>query len=252
MNNKNLIVKAILVLVLLPYGAASQAQESAPQAQESAPVSPARAMLDSARERARAGDTAGAVDKLEELAATGFAGVEVITNDPLLGALAGDPAFDALVAGMAEKAFPCEHDPAFDAFDFWVGEWDVHLADGRKAGTNSVSSEQRNCVVVERWQSASGGGGMSINYLDKADGKWVQVWNDPSGNQIDIRGGLTDEGMLLEGEIHYVADGKTFPFRGLWTPLPDGRVRQYFEQADDGGNWTPWFEGFYSRRKDGE
>jgi hypothetical protein len=28
-------------------------------------------------------------------------------------------------------------------------------------------------------------------------------------------------------------------------------VRQYFEQADDGGTWTPWFEGFYSRRKDG-
>jgi hypothetical protein len=134
--------------------------------------------------------------------------------------------------------------------DFWVGEWDVHLADGSKAGTNSVRKEQHNCVVVERWQSASGGGGMSINYLDRAEGNWVQVWNDPSGNQIDIRGGLTDEGMLLEGSIHYVANGTTLPFRGLWTPLPDGRVRQYFEQADDGGTWTPWFEGFYSRRKD--
>jgi hypothetical protein len=207
-------------------------------------------MLDSARELAKSGDKAGAIRKLEELAALGFSSVGVITNDPSLSGLAGEPAYDTLVADMAEEAFPCEHDPDFDAFDFWVGEWDVHLADGRKAGTNSVRSEQHNCVVVERWQSASGGGGMSINYLDKTDGKWVQVWNDPSGNQIDIRGGLTDEGMLLEGSIHYVANGTTLPFRGLWTPLPDGRVRQYFEQADDGGTWTPWFEGFYSRRKD--
>jgi hypothetical protein len=37
----------------------------------------------------------------------------------------------------------------------------------------------------------------------------------------------------------------------LWTPLADGRVRQFFEQSDDDGtNWTPWFEGFYSRVDD--
>jgi hypothetical protein len=39
------------------------------------------------------------------------------------------------------------------------------------------------------------------------------------------------------------------PFRGLWTPLPDGRVRQFFEQSNDGGEtWVPWFEGFYTRK----
>jgi hypothetical protein len=247
MNANKLIIKAFVVIALVHCGLL-QAQEpgGAP-----APVSPAQAMLDSARELAQAGDKAAAIRKLEELAATGQASVTVITEDPLLRGLAGEPAFDTLVADLAKKAFPCEHDPAFDAFDFWVGEWDVHLADGSKAGTNSVQSEQHNCVVVERWQSASGGGGMSINYLDKADGEWVQVWNDPGGNQIHIRGGLTEEGMLLEGSIHYVTTGTTLPFRGLWTPLPDGRVRQYFEQADDAGTWAPWFEGFYSRRKDG-
>jgi hypothetical protein len=247
MNDNKLIIKAFCAIFIL-YCGMLQAQEpgAAP-----APVSPAQAMLDSARELAQAGDKAAAIRKLEELAATGQASVTVIMQDPLLSGLAGEPAFDTLVADMAEKAFPCEHDPAFDAFDFWVGEWDVHLVDGSKAGTNSVQSEQRNCVVVERWQSAGGGGGMSINYLDRADGKWVQVWNDPGGNQIHIRGGLTDEGMLLEGSIHYVSTDTTLPFRGLWTPLPDGRVRQYFEQADDAGTWAPWFEGFYSRRKDG-
>ena len=40
---------------------------------------------------------------------------------------------------------------------------------------------------------------MSINYLDKVSGEWVQVWNDASGSQINIRGGMTEEGMLLVG-----------------------------------------------------
>ena len=55
--------------------------------------------------------------------------------------------------------------------------------------------------------------------------------------------------MLLSGTIHYIANGQTAPFRGLWTEMPDGRVRQYFEQSnDDGATWEPWFEGFYSRK----
>ena len=69
------------------------------------------------------------------------------------------------------------------------------------------------------------------------------------GAQISIRGGMTEEGMLLTGQIHYVGNGTTAEFRGLWTPLEDGRVRQFFEQSGDGGeSWSPWFEGFYTRR----
>ena len=115
-------------------------------------------------------------------------------------------------------------------------------------GHNTIKSAERGCVLIENWTSAGGGTGMSINYLDEATGEWVQVWNSSSGTQIDIRGGLTDDGMLLEGTIHYVATDQTAPFRGLWTLLDDGRVRQYFEQGnEDGTEWSPWFEGFYTR-----
>ena len=90
---------------------------------------------------------------------------------------------------------------------------------------------------------------MSVNFVDGIDGKWVQVWNSANGAQINIRGGMTAEGMAMTGTIHYVSNGTTAPFRALWTPLPDGRVRQYFEQSNDGGKtWTPWFEGFYTRK----
>lgn len=144
--------------------------------------------------------------------------------------------------------FPCEQQEKFRAFDFWVGEWEVHTADGRLAGKNVIESSQRGCVLVENWAGVGGSTGISLNYLDTAADQWVQVWTDASGSQITIRGGMTDEGMLLEGQIHYTSNGVTAPFRGLWTPQPDGRVRQYFEQSNDGGKtWEPWFEGFYSR-----
>jgi hypothetical protein len=143
---------------------------------------------------------------------------------------------------------PCEAEPRFAEFNFWVGEWDVHLADGTYAGSNSIRRFEKGCVIVEHWTGASGGTGMSINYLDHAAGNWVQIWNAAGGTQIDIRGGLGDDGMLLIGRIHYVAEAKSAEFRGLWTLLEDGRVRQFFEQSDDGGaTWQPWFEGFYSR-----
>ena len=145
--------------------------------------------------------------------------------------------------------FPCEDDARFAEFDFWVGAWDVHVGDGTYAGSNSITSDYRKCVLVEDYESAGGFIGMSVNYLDHAQGEWVQIWNDGSGSQINIRGGLTEDGMLLVGTIHYIGNNTTVPFRGLWTPLPDGRVRQFFEQYDEEKEaWTTWFEGFYTRK----
>ena len=208
-----------------------------------------RVALERARIAVIADERDAAVVILRRLADAGFTGVRQITEDATLQALAGHAGYDALVDAMSERAFPCRYDDAFRAFDFWLGEWDVHVASGQYAGRNSIRSEESGCVISEHWVSATGSTGSSINYLDKRSGEWVQVWNAEGGSQIDIRGGMTDEGMRLNGQIHYVGSGTTADFRGLWTPLEDGRVRQFFEQSNDGGEtWAPWFEGFYTRR----
>src|SRR5210317_682522 len=115
--------------------------------------------------------------------------------------------------------YPCDNDQRFAKFDFWLGDWEVYTADGTFAGTNSISKAERGCVLIENWKGAGGGTGMSINYLEHSSGDWVQIWNAAGGTQIDIRGGLTEDGMLLVGKIHTVVDGKTADFRGLWTLL---------------------------------
>lgn len=189
-----------------------------------------------------------AIAELQAIADTGFTSVRALTSDELINSLAGIGAYDQLIAAMSEQAFPCEHDERFREFDFWLGDWEVRGTGGQLAGYNTIRSEQRGCVITEFWTDLFGGTGTSINYLDEASGKWTQVWMAESGSQIIISGGITDEGMSLVGTLHGVGGDTTLPFRGLWTPLPDGRVRQFFEQSNDGGKtWTPWFEGFYTR-----
>ncbi len=241
-------------LLILSFFLASfdaTAQDTAEDGQDAAPpVSPIQQGLDRARQQVEAGNKAAAVSELNALFDSGFSAIGFVLADPILGQLQGDPAFDALAKKMEVQAYPCEHDEVFNEFDFWVGEWDVHVATGQFAGSNVITKEHRGCVLIENWVNAGGTGGMSINYVDKITGDWVQVWNDASGSQINIRGGMTDEGMLLTGTIHTVANGTTLPFRGLWTPLDDGRVRQLFEQSNDGGEtWQFSFEGFYTRKE---
>ena len=150
--------------------------------------------------------------------------------------------------GAAAPTYPCEQREEFKEFDFWLGDWEVHVANGTYAGKNKIEKSQAGCALIENWLGAAGNPGMSINYFDVATNEWVQVWSDAGGSQINIRGGLTDEGMLLEGQISYVSNNLTAPFRALWTLLDDGRVRQFFEQYDeDSESWATWFEGFYTK-----
>lgn len=211
-------------------------------------LSPIQLGVESARLHAVQNNGDAAVAALRSLFDQGFTGVGFLDGDPVISRLAGHAGYDALIEEMSVQAYPCAHTPGFSDFDFWVGDWDVHVASGQKAGTNSITREERGCVLVERWENTTGGTGMSINYLDRSNDEWVQIWNAEGGSQINIRGGMTEDGMLLEGQIHYVATGRTDPFRGLWTLLPDGRVRQFFETSNDNGQtWVPWFEGFYTR-----
>ena len=210
--------------------------------------SPVRISFERARLHTLANDPASAVGELEAVAASGFASVGFIKNDPILKALAGNQGYDDIVATMSRLAYPCEYIAAFSEFDFWVGDWVVHGPGGGLAGTNSITKEERGCVLLEHWTNVAGGTGQSINYVDMISGEGVQIWNSEGGSQINIRGGMTDAGMLLVGTLHTLGNDTTIPFRALWTPLPDGRVRQFFEQSTDAGKtWVTWFEGFYTR-----
>lgn len=144
--------------------------------------------------------------------------------------------------------FDCGGSKPHRAFDFWLGKWVVSDASGERQGSNEIRAVQNGCALEEQWVSVRGGTGQSINYYHPGHREWHQLWTDGGASIIDIRGGLSDGVMQLEGVIYYLDKGLERGFRGSWTPLEDGRVRQFFEEQDDAGNWQTWFEGFYSRQ----
>ena len=142
---------------------------------------------------------------------------------------------------------PCAKEE-FRQFDFWVGDWEVRGADGKIAGENRISNEEHGCAIVEHWRSASGGSGQSLNYFDPAANRWKQEWIG-LGIILHMEGGLRNGAMIMEGPLQYIGQDRVTRLRGIWTPLVDGRVRQQFEEsADDGKTWSPWFDGYYTRR----
>lgn len=145
----------------------------------------------------------------------------------------------------------CETGEHFNDWDFWVGEWNVYSNDEKHAfqGTNSITKQHKNCLVMENWTSAQAGEGSSMNYYDPVEKQWRQLWV-AGGYSIDYTGGLDDDGaMVLTGKINYYKTGKSFSFRGIWTANEDGSVRQFFEQHDPEKDlWVVWFDGRYERK----
>ncbi|MCZ6619640.1 MAG: hypothetical protein O7E57_16075 [Gammaproteobacteria bacterium] len=144
---------------------------------------------------------------------------------------------------------PCG-EPVYQDFDFWLGKWEVHVANGQPAGANHIARAQKGCLLVENWLGVQGSTGTSLNFYDPVAAQWRQLWVSP-GVIIDIRGGLNDGSMVLEGLITYTSTSERYPFKGIWTRLDGGRVRQFFEESRTPGQWKPWFEGFYTRVEEG-
>lgn len=143
---------------------------------------------------------------------------------------------------------PCQQDANYKAFDFWVGDWQVHDKDGNFQGTNKITRELDGCLIKEFWTARDGSQGFSMNYYNPVTGLWAQRWVS-KGSVIEYTGKpeKTDQ-LILKGTIYYQQAKTSAPFRGTWTLLPDGRVRQFFEQYDPkADHWTVWFDGYYSR-----
>lgn len=135
-------------------------------------------------------------------------------------------------------------------FDFWLGEWDVTLPNGRTAGTNHILSVNAGCGLREEWKGAGGSTGTSLNAFDATSGRWHQTWIGSDGMLLRLEGGLRDGSMELSGTT-IGADGVKTLHRIRWTPLGGTPpvVRQFWEASTDGGKtWTVAFDGKYVRK----
>jgi hypothetical protein len=139
--------------------------------------------------------------------------------------------------------------PEARQFDFWIGEWEVFLPDGKKAGENRIEKVANDWGLLENWNGGGGYSGKSLNTWISERKRWQQFWVG-SGDALELSGGLNAAGeMVLEGRS-IGAGAKETRERITWTPNADGTVRQHWQQSSDGGaTWTTAFDGLYRRRE---
>ena len=159
---------------------------------------------------------------------------------PLLAAVVASFAAPSLAATSCDAA-------EYRAFDFWLGDWEVRTPDGKLAGTNRIAREYGGCVLHERYDTARGYSGESLNTYDAGRKTWHQTWVDNSGTLLLLEGGLRNGSMVLEGQT-VGADSRTTRHRITWTPKADGSVRQLWESTDAKGQWATAFDGAYTRK----
>jgi hypothetical protein len=152
----------------------------------------------------------------------------------------------ASIAHAQQAQYGCK-DPLHRQFDFWVGEWTVSTPDGQPLGKNVITVIQDGCALQESWSDARGGTGTSINYVEGDRGHQLWVSNRTGAWPLNITGGLEGGAMVMSGD--YVrTDGKRVKARMRWEPIGGGKVRQTWENSEDGGRtWTTLFLGVYTR-----
>ncbi len=200
-----------------------------------------------ARSYAHDNDAAKTAEWLDRAADSGFMGLAFIDTDPEFAKVKTDLRFAKARERIQKNAHPCESTAEYRQFDFWLGEWDVQVS-GQTIANSRIEKMLDGCVVQENWMPFGGIEGKSWNFYNSSTKKWEQVWMSAGST-------LKFEGTLHDGALHY--EGLT-PLPGgvkrqeklTFTPLPQGKVRQFWEQSTDGGKtWTTAFDGIYVPKK---
>jgi hypothetical protein len=141
--------------------------------------------------------------------------------------------------------------PQYRQFDFWLGEWDLVGADGKKSAEDRVVQVLGGCGLQENWTSVKSGQGLSFSAYDPATKRWHQTLMDDSGAVLKLEGEFADGKMILVGQRPSQKEKNvTITHRIAWSLMPDHRVKQFWEASTNGGRtWRPVFEGYYVPRK---
>lgn len=122
-------------------------------------------------------------------------------------------------------------DEAYRDFDFWLGDWQVFTPDGKLAGNNRITVDFDQCVIREQYSTPRGYRGESLNIYNKSTSTWHQTWVDNTGLLLQLKGGIEDGSMVLEGKV-VNADESITVHRITWTANPDNTVRQLWQTKD--------------------
>ncbi len=191
-------------------------------------------------------DADHAFEWLDKAAAAGFGNEPQLAGDTDLASLHGDRRWTRLTAAVHAAAAPCEGNPAWHQFDFWIGTWDVKDPQGHLVGHSRIDQILGQCVLLENWTGLGGGSGKSFNTYDTATKAWRQFWVDDRGSMTEFTDGRFQDGAMRFLTHSTGPDGKEILGRLSFFDLDHRRVRQWKERSTDGGaTWTTDYDFTY-------
>lgn len=150
---------------------------------------------------------------------------------------------------------PCESNPKYNEFDFWIGDWEVYGKKGNIAGHSKITKILDNCIILEEWTSANAQQGLiykgkSYNTYNAASGQWQQTWVDNSGGTTEFLIGKF-ENNAMQFLSRPFKNGKETSIRRLtFYKLENGNVRQFGEISnDEGKTFTPEYDLEYRKKE---
>ncbi len=150
---------------------------------------------------------------------------------------------------------PCEKDPIYNQFDFWVGEWEVYDLKGNVAGHSKITKILDNCVVLEEWTSASAQQGLvfsgkSYNSYNAASKQWQQNWVDNTGGTTEYLTGYFENSAMHFKSRPFSLNGKIAVRKLTFYKLDINKVRQHGEVSyDDEKSWTTEYDLEYRNKQ---
>jgi hypothetical protein len=199
-----------------------------------------------ARAYAKLGESDKAFGELDGLAANGFANIGAMQHHDF--AALPQERFKEVVTRIGRNAHPCDADPQYHRFDFWIGTWDVQQTGVPRAPSGATSVIERQldgCVVQENWMPQAGPQGKSFNIYNRTTKQWEQYWVDATGTITHYLGAFDEDGNL-----RFEADqfGTSNKIKMTFFPKGANEVRQLGEMSTDGGKtWTITFDLTYVR-----
>ena len=150
---------------------------------------------------------------------------------------------------------PCDANPKYNEFNFWIGEWEVYDLKNNIAGYSKISKILDNCVVLEEWTSSAEQQGLlftgkSFNTYNASTKQWQQTWVDNTGGSNEYLTGYF-ENDAMHFKSRPFSNGKNSSVRKItFYKLKDGKVRQHGEISnDEEKTWTTEYDLEYRPKK---
>lgn len=137
--------------------------------------------------------------------------------------------------------------PASDAFDFWIGEWDLTWQGG--TGTNTIAPILGGVVLREDFAASNGFDGASVTTWDADSELWRQVWVDNQGGFLHFAGTMDDAERSLTLQVPDDAPRRDRVTRMRWHDVTDDSFTWSYESKELGETaWKSLWRIEYVRR----